>query len=922
MATALPRPRPSMGPDASLPTLSVPKSRKGTGAIPSPPKSPNAPRSGLRAPSSASPAPTNNSTAAAAATKSLRKTVSINSFPKPPKGDNRLGNSMPSSPLAGPRPARKPKSARDSTASSNTPTPTPSLLNASSEGKFISSVRMSDGVLSTSSPPQSRSSSAQGSYSTSATTYEDSADASGSNSEKRSSGAEAKGNVIVSVRVRPDQTNDNHTDGEWMVDGRRALIAYRGKEGGDYYYDNVFTTHDNNARVYDHLAKRLVRRVMEGYHGTVFAYGQTGTGKTFSMQGTASSPGVIPLAITDIFSYIRETPSREFLLRVSYLEIYNEKIQDLLSMASSNGAAPQEEIKLREDSKRGVYATPLKEEIVQSPTQLLRVIARGDQARRTASTQFNARSSRSHAVVQIIVESRERMPSGGKDGDTKRAGVLPGGVRVSTLSLIDLAGSEKAAESKERRQEGAHINKSLLTLGTVIAKLSEWKDKGGDKEGKHLPYRDSKLTRLLQGALSGNSLVSILCTAALGATGSAATTANHTIETLNTLKFASRAKNSIVSHAKKAEEALGQGGDGGARVLLERYRMEIQELKQQLEAQATQKNDDEIKELVEKDRVQEQEMAERHEEQMLEMQLARTALKERIEHLNRLILSSKSAGVNSNGTMSALARYSQISLAPSARSSVAISIRSPLERTASVASTSTIGRRSSYGTKRISGDADMIDTEEDSVGENGDGLASLTAQNRALQADLADKNRYISTLEKRLLQARRASSSRTSSGFSVPTKGIMVGEDHSVAALLKDKDMEIADLRARLDDKDRMLAALRSAARSRDNADSITEPRSPQSQDGMRSGLPWSPTISIKDARRRTKSIDEMNNMLEEMIQDRVETGHIIRGSRGSVRLAPSHRLESLGEPPSVLPPLRRVPTPIGEHSDAIEAAS
>ncbi|KAH6608686.1 centromeric e [Trichoderma cornu-damae] len=930
MATALPRPRPSMGPDTSLPTLSVPKSRKSVAAIPSPTKTPNALRSGLRAPSSASPpTPSNNSVpplpkgsqSAAAATKTIRKTVSINSFPKPPKGDNRL-SSMPSSPLA--RPARKPKPARDSVASSIAPTPTPSPFNGGAEGKFINSLRMSDGVISVSSPPHSRSSSAQGSYSTSATTYEDSADASGSASEKRASAAEAKGNVLVSVRVRPDSTNDNHADGEWMVDGRRSLIGYKGKEGGDYYYDNVFTTHDNNARVYDHIAKRLVRRVMEGYHGTVFAYGQTGTGKTFSMQGTTSSPGVIPLAITDIFSYIRETPSREFLLRVSYLEIYNEKIHDLLSMASANGAAaPQEEIKLREDSKRGVYATPLKEEIVQSPTQLLRVIARGDQARRTASTQFNARSSRSHAVVQIIVESRERMPGGGaKDGaDNKRSGILPGGVRVSTLSLIDLAGSEKAAESKERRQEGAHINKSLLTLGTVIAKLSEWKDKGGDKEGKHLPYRDSKLTRLLQGALSGNSLVSILCTAALGATGSAATTANHTIETLNTLKFASRAKNSIVSHAKRAEEALGQGGDGGARVLLERYRMEIQELKQQLETQASKKNDEDIKEIVEEDRVREREMAERHEEQILEMQLARTALKERIDHLNRLILSSKSAGVNSNGTMSALARYSQISLAPgSARSSVALSIRSPLERTASVASTSTIGRRSSYGTKRLSGEADVVDVEEDSVGENGDGMASLAAQNRALQADIADKNRYISTLEKRLLQARRASSSRTSSGFSAPTKGIMVGEDHSVAALLKEKDAEIADLRARLDDKDRMLAALRSAARSRDNADAMTEPRSPQSQDGIRTGLPWSPLA--RESKRRTKSIDEMNNMLEEMIQDRVETGHIIRGVRGSVRLAPSHRLESLGEPPSELPPLRRIPTPVGERSAPVEAAS
>jgi centromeric protein E len=167
---------------------------------------------------------------------------------------------------------------------------------------------------------------------------------------------------------------------------------------------------------------------MEGYHGTVFAYGMTGTGKTFSMQGTATSPGVIPLAIT-------ETPSREFLLRVSYLEIYNEKIHDLLSAPPAGtpigpGAPQQEEIKLREDSKRGVYASPLKEEIVQSPTQLLRVIARGDNARRTSSTQFNSRSSRSHAVVQIVVESRERIPGSGAMGESKRSGILPGGVRV------------------------------------------------------------------------------------------------------------------------------------------------------------------------------------------------------------------------------------------------------------------------------------------------------------------------------------------------------------------------------------------------------------------------------------------------------------------------------------------------------------
>jgi centromeric protein E len=664
---------------------------------------------------------------------------------------------------------------------------------------------------------------------------------------------------------------------------------------------------------------------MEGYHGTVFAYGMTGTGKTFSMQGTATSPGVIPLAITDIFSYIRETPSREFLLRVSYLEIYNEKIHDLLSAPTTTGpgAVPQEEIKLREDSKRGVYATPLKEEIVQSPTQLLRVIARGDHARRTSSTQFNARSSRSHAVVQIVVESRERIPGTGAMGENKRSGILPGGVRVSTLSLIDLAGSERAAETKERRTEGSHINKSLLTLGTVIARLSGDKDKDGkptDKDGKHLPYRDSKLTRLLQGALSGDSLVSILCTIQIGSAGSAAAANTHTSETLNTLKFASRAKNNIVSHAKKAEEALGAGGDGGARVLLERYRMEILELRSQLEGQQKAKIDDDEKE-------REKEAEQRHEEQMLEMQLARTALKERIEHLNRLILSSKSTGVNARGSYSSLSMHPRLSnrasnghlSSMSARSSMAPSVtqRNSLERTASVASASTIGQ---LPRDRLSASGSLED--EESLGEFGDGTASLQAQNRALQADLADKTRYCQTLEKRLLQARRSSHSRTSANLS--KNGIMVGEDHGVAALLKEKDAEIAELRARLDDKDRMLDALRSAARSRDTADrdprasqhfkpADNDPLSPVSaRTSQLVDGPTSPMMSLLSPtlRKRTKSVDEMSKMLDEMIQDRVERGELVKGSRGSVRLASELRQASLG-------PLSPLPMPLSHEAPA-----
>ncbi|OAA66734.1 kinesin family protein [Niveomyces insectorum RCEF 264] len=966
MTTALPRvTRPANSPPASgLPALPVAKTRKSTGGLPAPSTdklAPSTPRSGLRAPSVAglpggsSPNPGSGLLQPRAVSginasgKTLRKSVSINSFPQPPRSDSRI-TSLPPSPLSNGAPSNR-KSKTPTTPNYTFGSNTPSLLNGTGEGKSVArpGQRSSDGLTSVASPTQSRSSSAQDSYSTSATQYDEigeglggpktglgiSTDA-GSSSGNRLSKIDGKGNVIVSVRVRPDAGGQDHkTDGEWMVDGRKALVAYKGKEGGDYYYDNVFSTHDNNSKVYDQIAKRLVRRVMEGYHGTVFAYGMTGTGKTFSMQGTASSPGVIPLAITDIFSYIRETPSREFLLRVSYLEIYNEKIHDLLSMPTGmgiGGGLQQEEIKLREDSKRGVYASPLKEEIVQSPTQLLRVIARGDQARRTASTQFNARSSRSHAVVQIVVESRERIPGNTSGNENKRGGLLPGGVRVSTLSLIDLAGSEKAAETKERRTEGSHINKSLLTLGTVIAKLSEHKEKDAklaDKDGKHLPYRDSKLTRLLQGALSGNSLVSILCTIQIGSVGSVATANSHTTETINTLKFASRAKNNIISHAKRAEEALGAGGDGGARVLLERYRMEIHELRSMLEQQAkgnNQKTEEEEKARdVEEERAREREAEHRHEEQMLEMQLARTALKERIDHLNRLILSSKSIGVNSSGTYSSLGmRSSIVSVRSVATTNGGMSSgRSFLERAASTASSSsTVGRPTSEPQMSTVGGAAASEVpateDDDSTGEFGDGIASLASQNQALQADLADKNRYIATLEKRLLQARRASSSRTSVGLG-SAKGIMVGEDHSVSAVIREKDAEIAELRARLDDKDRMLTALRSAARSRDNADRVDSraetrslqmleppssppamalPPTPAQSGGIKSPNPAA-TKRLSSAgaafpKTRTKSVDEMSRMLDEMIQDRVESGQLVRGMRGSVRLAPNERKSEL----------------------------
>ncbi|OJJ43009.1 hypothetical protein ASPZODRAFT_75307 [Penicilliopsis zonata CBS 506.65] len=941
-------------PTGSLPPLPGPKSKKTLSVPPDASRAPSPSISSAKLRSPSSPRPSlpksplshssNNITTLRSTSggrtpnspeKDLRRTVSIASFPQPPKSASRpstassINGAEPPKVFARTSSIRSRKSSRLSsgTTCSFTSSKTPSLLNGNGDGKSILSeeIRDSHGNFSIPSPPHSRSSSAQGSYSTSATTFED-VDEAGGASKSSSKAKEAKGNVTVSVRVRPDVNgaDSSRNDSEWLADGRRSLIAYRGKEAGDYYYDNVFTAHDQNAKVYDSAAKRLVRRVMEGYHGTVFAYGMTGTGKTFSMQGTATSPGVIPLAITDIFSFIRETPHREFLLRVSYLEIYNEKIHDLLSASAPNGggAVQQEEIKLREDSKRGVYATPLKEEIVQSPTQLLRVIARGDHARRTGSTQFNARSSRSHAVVQIVVESRERAASGTSSQD-KRSGIIPGGVRVSTLSLIDLAGSERAADDKERRTEGAHINKSLLTLGNIISKLSDAKDKNGnaaDREGKHLPYRDSKLTRLLQPALSGNSLVSILCTVHLGSSANSG-------ENLNTLKFAARAKNSIVSHAKRAEEAFSGGSqDPGSRVLLERYRVEIQSLRAQLDSQAKMQAEKELK--LEEQQL-EKEAQIRHEEQMLEMQLARTALKERIEHLNRLILSSKSTGVNTQSNLSAIGRLSRISsVSRSLRSSAsqstlsAHSLARPISF-ASINSTDTLGALpyppGSFGN----------DEDDDNMGEFADGRASFQTQIAALQADLSDKNRYISTLERRLLQARRSSHSRMSMGM----KGNMPPDSPDLMAVIREKDMEINELRLQLDDKDRMLTALRSATRHRDFAQVGSDPQSPELkssahfQQGYGNDITSSPvkdvagettslvarSTSFKDPERtKRKGLDEMSRMLDEMIQDRVESGQLVKSSHGSVRVANESRRasSSAGGIPGLNTAIPKLPEP------------
>ncbi|KAH7519121.1 hypothetical protein JRO89_XSUnG0132400 [Xanthoceras sorbifolium] len=245
---------------------------------------------------------------------------------------------------------------------------------------------------------------------------------------------------------------------------------------------------------------------------------------TRKWQGDQRSPGIIPLAVKDAFSIIQETPNREFLLRVSYLEIYNEVVNDLLNPAGQN-------LRIREDSQ-GTFVEGVKEEVVLSPAHALSLIAAGEDMLITIETSPCGENSEGEAV------------------------------NLSQLHLIDLAGSEssKAETTGVRRKEGSYINKSLLTLGTVISKLT-------DGRATHIPYRDSKLTRLLQSSLSGHGRVSLICTVTPSSSSSE--------ETHNTLKFAHRAKH--------IEIQASQNKIIDEKSLIKKYQNEIRCLKEELE---------------------------------------------------------------------------------------------------------------------------------------------------------------------------------------------------------------------------------------------------------------------------------------------------------------------------------------------------
>ncbi|KAH8515878.1 hypothetical protein H0E87_004340 [Populus deltoides] len=424
----------------------------------------------------------------------------------------------------------------------------------------------------------------------------------------------SKENVTVTVRFRPLSAREINKGDEiaWYADGD-STVRNEYNPSIAYGFDKVFGPATTTRHVYDIAAEHVVGGAMKGINGTVFAYGVTSSGKTHTMHGEQKSPGIIPLAVKDVFGIIQETPGREFLLRVSYLEIYNEVINDLLNPMGQN-------LRIREDAQ-GTYVEGIKVEVVLSPAHALSLIASGEEHRHVGSNNFNLLSSRSHTIFTLTIESS---PCGEYQGEED--------VTLSQLNLIDLAGSEssKTETTGLRRKEGSYINKSLLTLGTVISKLT-------DEKATHVPYRDSKLTRLLQSSLSGHGRVSLICTVTPASSNSE--------ETHNTLKFAHR--------SKQVEIKASQNKIMDEKSLIKKYQKEISCLKQELHqlkrgmmespymASSTQEDLVNLKLQLEAGQIKLQSRLEEEEQ-------AKAALMGRIQRLTKLILVSTKNSMQSS----------------------------------------------------------------------------------------------------------------------------------------------------------------------------------------------------------------------------------------------------------------------------------
>ncbi|GLJ06347.1 hypothetical protein SUGI_0036890 [Cryptomeria japonica] len=343
-------------------------------------------------------------------------------------------------------------------------------------------------------------------------------------------------NVQVLLRCRPFNEDELRANAPQVIscnEQRREVTVYQSVASKltdrTFTFDKVFGPKAQQRTLYDQAIAPIVNEVLDGYNCTIFAYGQTGTGKTYTMEGAGrktksgdlpSDAGVIPRAVRQIIETL-ESQSAEYSMKVTFLELYNEEITDLLATEDSPkhfDDKSKKSITLLEDGKGGVLVRGLEEEIVYSANEIYNLIERGSSKRRTAETLLNKQSSRSHSIFSITIHIKEATAEGEEL------------IRCGKLNLVDLAGSENISRSgarEGRAREAGEINKSLLTLGRVITALVEHLG--------HVPYRDSKLTRLLRDSLGGKTKTCIIATVSPSV---------HCLEeTLSTLDYAYRAKN-------------------------------------------------------------------------------------------------------------------------------------------------------------------------------------------------------------------------------------------------------------------------------------------------------------------------------------------------------------------------------------------
>uniref|UniRef100_A0A6I8QVU8 Kinesin-like protein KIF11 n=1 Tax=Xenopus tropicalis TaxID=8364 RepID=A0A6I8QVU8_XENTR len=379
-------------------------------------------------------------------------------------------------------------------------------------------------------------------------------------------------NIQVVVRCRPFNQLERKASSHSVLecDAPRKEVCVRTGGINDklgkktYTFDMVFGPAAKQIDVYRSVVCPILDEVIMGYNCTVFAYGQTGTGKTFTMEGERSADeeftweqdplaGIIPRTLHQIFEKLSENGT-EFSVKVSLLEIYNEELFDLLSPSPDVG----ERLQMFDDprNKRGVIIKGLEEVSVHNKDEVYHILERGAARRKTASTLMNAYSSRSHSVFSVTIHMKETTV----DGEEL--------VKIGKLNLVDLAGSENIGRSgavDKRAREAGNINQSLLTLGRVITALVE--------RAPHIPYRESKLTRILQDSLGGRTKTSIIATVSPASI--------NLEETVSTLEYANRAKN--IMNKPEVNQKLTK------RALIKEYTEEIERLKRDL-ATAREKN--------------------------------------------------------------------------------------------------------------------------------------------------------------------------------------------------------------------------------------------------------------------------------------------------------------------------------------------